>query len=400
MQDQRAVPQIDTGNHTIAISKSFEAESSDHLLGNCQWVLRQQSAYGVVEQQAAIDLPVFSVGRHVDCHLSINDPTVSSRHAELVLIDDDLFIRDVGSTNGTMLNGRAVDAMHPVRHRDILHFGSVMCTVCRPVEESLPTHPVGSSDALGQLQFEKLLQRPPLQPFFQPVRQLSDNSTVGFEVLIRSTLIGLETPDKMFRIAEQRSSQNALSRICRSEGLRIGEILGHQFRFFLNTHPAEIASTEFFDSLATLRTESPDLRVVIEIHDATSVDRSFLAQLREVTRDLRMEVAYDDFGSGQARIIELFEIPPDFLKFDMKFIHSLADAGDIHRDTVRSLLRIVGDLGIVAIAEGIESVEEADICRSMGFDLGQGFLFGRAMPAGHWSRMFASNDEFRRPATW
>ncbi|MCA9059958.1 MAG: EAL domain-containing protein [Planctomycetaceae bacterium] len=380
--------------HTVAIQESSGAGAALNEIPSCRWLLRRQSHNGVVEQQIAITLPVFSIGRSASSHLSLNDPTVSSRHAELVLIDDDLFVRDVNSTNGTMLNGRPVTGLFPVRHRDILHFGSVMCTICQPVEESLSSTVSAdvSADALGQLQFDKLLQRPALQPFFQPIRQLKSENLVGFEILIRSTLIGLETPEKMFRIAEQRNSQIALSQLCRSEGLRIGEMLGQQFRFFLNTHPSEVGTETLFESLVQLRTEAPDLRVVVEIHEATSVSTQVLHQIRQVTRGLDMELAYDDFGSGQARIIELFEIPPDFLKFDMKFIRSLATARTVHRETVKSLLRIIDDLGVIAIAEGVESADEADICQQLGFSLAQGFLFGRAMPAAHWSRSMSSHE--------
>ncbi len=97
-----------------------------------------------------------------------------------------------------------------------------------------------------------------------------------------------------------------------------------------------------------------------------------------------MGLAYDDFGSGQARLKELFEVPPDVLKFDVKFVHGLPFTTTQHRATIQSLLRIVKDLNVVPLAEGVETVDEASVCFELGFELAQGYLFGRPETANHW----------------
>jgi hypothetical protein len=95
-------------------------------------------------------------------------------------------------------------------------------------------------------------------------------------------------------------------------------------------------------------------------------------------------LAYDDFGSGQARLKELFEVPPDVLKFDLKFVQGLPFTTAQHRATIQSLIRIVKDLNVVPLAEGVETVDEASVCFDLGFELAQGYLFGRAEAASHW----------------
>ena len=81
---------------------------------------------------------------------------------------------------------------------------------------------------------------------------------------------------------------------------------------------------------------------------------------------------------------ELFEVPPDVLKFDVKFVHGLPFTTPQHRATIQSLIRIVKDLNVVPLAEGVETVDEASVCFELGFELAQGYLFGRAESAAHW----------------
>jgi EAL domain-containing protein (putative c-di-GMP-specific phosphodiesterase class I) len=349
------------------------------------WVLVRSSADSNSNHRVNVGGPTFAVGRHPSNSLCLSDSTVSGRHAEILTINKDLFVRDLNSTNGTLLNGRRIQHLTGLRSGDVLHFGSVMYTLQSSTDEctsSTVTADV-SADALAQLQFDKLLRRPALRPYFQPIVRLSDTARVGFEILSRSYLLGLETPEKMFRVAASRNVEAELSQVCRTEGLRIGESLpGTQF--YLNTHPAEIVGTELFPSLEQLRSEFPEMQIVLEVHEGAAASSALLQEIRRVTRELKMGLAYDDFGAGQARLKELFEVPPDVLKFDVKFVHGLPFTTPQHRATIQSLIRIVKDLNVVPLAEGVETVDEASVCFELGFELAQGFLFGRAESAAHW----------------
>ncbi len=376
--------------HNLASPTGSERDSGlgeEQCAQRESWVLVQQASETGSAHRITIVGPGFVIGRHASSHLTIIDPTVSSRHAELVFVNDDLFVRDLNSTNGTLLNGRRIQNLTGLRPGDVLHFGSVMCTLQRSSDNKM-TETVtadASSEALAQLQFDKLLKRPALRPYFQPIVKLSDHTRIGFEVLSRSFLIGLETPEKMFRVAEQRTSEVELSIVCRSEGLRVGEAIGNTMKFYLNTHPTELKSVRLFESLTTMRNEYPHTNIVLEVHEAAVTSTAFLRDLRKHVSDLQMELAYDDFGAGQARLKELFDVPPDVLKFDVKFINGLPFASAQQRSTIQQLLNIVRDLGVIPLAEGVETSEEAACCFELGFELAQGYLFGRAEAASHWA---------------
>ena len=350
------------------------------------WVLSRIAGENNSNQRINVVGPTFTVGRHPSSNLSLSDTTVSGRHAEILTINLDLFVRDLNSTNGTLLNGRKLQNLTGLRSGDVLHFGSAMFTLQSSTDENMSSTITAdiSVEALAHVQFEKLLRRPALRPYYQPILRLSDNARVGFEVLSRSYLLGLETPDKMFRVAATRNVEAQLSQVCRTEGLRIGECLGNT-HFYLNTHPIELQGTELFTSLEQLRADFPDMQIVLEVHEGAVASSEVLRKVRDVTRNLKMGLAYDDFGAGQARLKELFEVPPDVLKFDMKFIHGLNYSPPQHRATIQSLIRIVRDLNVVPLAEGVETPEEAEICQELGFELAQGYLFGRAETASHWT---------------
>ena len=368
------------------IDETSSPNGAPTLLPEGLWVLSRSGGENGTHLRVNVAGPSFTVGRHPSSNLCLSDTTVSGRHAEVLTINRDLFVRDLSSTNGTLLNGRKLQSLTGLRSGDVLHFGSVMFTLQSSTDENMSSTITAdvSAEALAHLQFEKLLRPPALRPYYQPILRLSDNARVGFEVLSRSYLLGLETPDKMFRVAATRNVEAQLSQVCRTEGLRIGETLGNT-HFYLNTHPIELQGTELFTSLEQLRADFPETQIVLEVHEGAVASSAVLRNVRQVTRDLNMGLAYDDFGAGQARLQELFEVPPDVLKFDVKFVHGLAFSPPQHRATIASLIRIVRDLNVVPLAEGIETIEEAVVCHELGFELAQGYLFGRAETVSHWT---------------
>jgi EAL domain-containing protein (putative c-di-GMP-specific phosphodiesterase class I) len=95
---------------------------------------------------------------------------------------------------------------------------------------------------------------------------------------------------------------------------------------------------------------------------------------------LDIRLAYDDFGAGQARLLELAEVPPDYLKFDMDLTRGIAVSTFAKQHMLGSLAQVANDLGVATVVEGVETAEERDACLQLGFELGQGFLFGRPSP--------------------
>lgn len=345
-----------------------------------KWLLSGQLADDQPVRHISVSTVPFLVGRQADAALSIPSPTVSRKHAELTFCDGALYLRDLGSTNGTFVNGTRVHQSCPVNHGDLLQFGQIVFRVTQQQAESIhqTVHDNSCDRALALIQFDQLLTGKAVAPHFQAIVTIDDRRVVGYEVLGRSRLFGLRDPDSMFSAARVLNLEGELSRIMREEGVRQGQVLPEDHKLFVNTHPVEMSDLDLLIfSLRELRLAEPERDLVLEIHEGSIARRGQMADLKSALADMNVGLAYDDFGAGQARLLELVEVPPDYLKFDMKLVQNLRDASAEHHTMLESLVRMVLELGITPLAEGIETEEDHEICQQIGFTHAQGFYYAR-----------------------
>jgi len=331
-------------------------------------------------QQFCIDSSPFEVGRKRGLPLCLPCPTVSSLHAALVLEDARLFVRDLGSTNGTFVNGIRVQGDCEVDDGDLIQFAEAVFRVCRQasVTESRTLQGDAGDRALALIQFDRLIEQRDVIPFFQPIVSLAENEPMGFEILARSRLYGLTEPKAMFHAAAILDLEGELSRIFREEGARLAKVLPKTAFIFMNTHPKELQDTEtLIYSMRELRETYPDQRLVLEIHEASISSPTQMRTIKAALADMDIRLAYDDFGAGQARLAELIDVPPDYLKFDLKFMRDIEKASLQRHKMLQNFIQAVRDAGVVALAEGVETAAADQICRKIGFDLAQGFHYGR-----------------------
>lgn len=327
----------------------------------------------------------FTVGRQGDVSLMLHYATVSGTHATILCDNGVLILHDSNSTNGTFVNGSQLVGPMVLRQGDLVQFADVGFRVGRENLECKTTVSLGKTGAINsRVNIHELLNGLCITPHFQPVIRYENDTVVGYEALARSSKEGLESPAAMFRIAEQVNSESELSRVLRHRALETGGEIASGLELFVNTHPCETTDTRFLSSLERLRTNFPHQAITIEVHELTAEDSAAMKRLRDQLDRLDMRLAYDDFGAGKARLLELIEVRPDYLKFDRSLLKNIHVANVPHRETVRSLINIAKQLGVVTIAEGIELEDEARVCRSLGFDLGQGYYHGRPAAPEEW----------------
>src|SRR3954469_14445721 len=346
------------------------------------WLLAGQLADDQPMRHVRVDSSRFIVGRNPGASLCIPSPTVSREHAELTVVDRGLLLRDLGSTNGTFVNGTRLQQPCTVNHGDLLQFGQVVFRVVQQSTESGPqTIQADSCDrALALIQFDQLMTQRAVTPHVQPIVKMADRKMWASEVLARSRFFGLKDPHSMFAAAKVLNLEGELSRIMREEGVRSAQVLPTEHALFVNTHPVEIDDLDLMIfSLSELRELEPRRPLVLEIHEAAVTCGDQMRNLRAALSDMRIGLAYDDFGAGQARLVELVDVPPDYLKFDMRLVQNLESASIERVRMLASLVKMVSDLGITPLAEGIELESDHEICRQMGFKCGQGFFYGYPM---------------------
>jgi EAL domain-containing protein (putative c-di-GMP-specific phosphodiesterase class I) len=182
------------------------------------------------------------------------------------------------------------------------------------------------------------------------------------------------------RIAESIGREGELSRLFRRRAVELAAARHDLPTLFLNTHPVELARPGLLESLEELREIAPQLDIALEIHESVLTRPAQIAELRALLLERSIALAYDDFGAGQARLLELGEAPPDLLKFDMQFARNIDRAPESKRRLLKSLVDIARDLGVETLAEGVETPGEAGVCIDLGFTHAQGYHFGRPAP--------------------
>jgi EAL domain-containing protein (putative c-di-GMP-specific phosphodiesterase class I) len=337
-----------------------------------------------------LELPV-RIGRRPGLGLSLPSPMVSQEHAEIFFDGDRLTLRDLGSTNGTFVNGDRIQADTPLNDGDILHFSSIEFRLgqLQPHEtDPVSGTPTSLDPELPRRLIEharmldELLRSGAVTAAVQPIVDLRTGRAMGYEVLGRGGLPRLpQSPRELFEIAATLGEENRLSRLFRNANASwLRELTGDPV-VFLNTHPSELEKPGLVESMRDLRQVVPDTRMALEIHEQAVTEPGAIRELRAGLQDLRIELAYDDFGAGQLRLNELVEVPPDYLKFDESLLRGVESAPAAKHRLLEALLKMAREVGIRTIAEGIETGPEASCCRQLGFDLAQGFFFGPPVPA-------------------
>ena len=131
----------------------------------------------------------------------------------------------------------------------------------------------------------------------------------------------------------------------------------------------------------------------IEITETAYVeDLALLIQTTERLRELGFRVEMDDFGSGYSSLHMLKEVPVDCIKLDLMFLSSTGDP-ERGRVIVSHMIRMVRDLGMSLIAEGVETLDQADFLRSQGCSVMQGFFFHKPMPVEDFEKLRGKIDK-------
>jgi len=346
---------------------------------------------GPAERVAVLRIP-FRLGRSEEVDHTVYSSKVSKEHATILRIGDHYAIRDLDSTNGTFVNGERITEF-VLADGDIVHLAHVEFCFRHesPGQRSTDrlrdtavdrTQAVvsGRPDSIirGSRLLREMIAHEAVEIAFQPIVDLRSHTIVGYEALGRGNFPGLaRSPALLLSLADQCDLSIQLSELFRRVAIAKAARLPAGTKLFVNVHARELAHQGFYESLHSIRRKLPANRtLVVEIAESSVTDIEAMARHKAVFEMLGFQFAYDDFGAGQARLLELADTPPNYLKIDMSLIHGIEQAKS-RQDVVQALLQVVSALGVQIVAEGIESEEVARICRQLGCHLGQGYLFGR-----------------------
>jgi EAL domain-containing protein (putative c-di-GMP-specific phosphodiesterase class I) len=302
-----------------------------------------------------------------------------------------LWIRDLESTNGTYVNRNRIKHAELLEPDDDISIEKYKFKVkrFRASTATTPDETIHSTLAkeISDLSYfepklQMLIRDRKVVPHFQPVARFSDMIAVGYEILGRVDDEELPSnPSELLDMAACLGLASDLSSLFREVGVEIGKHVPGSPLLFVNTTQLEICEIDsLLTSLQRMREIAPLSRIVLEVNEKAAADTDEFPQLRDALGEMDIGLAFDDFGVGQTRLVDLSTISPDYLKFDISLIRQIHLAPKRLHQMISTFINASHDLGILTLAEGIECAEEAEVCDRLGFDLGQGFFFGRPEP--------------------
>jgi EAL domain-containing protein (putative c-di-GMP-specific phosphodiesterase class I) len=356
-------------------------------VGRPTWILESLAEGSEDLRRMPIQPLPFRIGRRPGLELVLPPNRVSNIHAEIYEQAGTLWICDHQSRNGTYVNHRAVTQAE-ITEGDILHFGDFEFrigreTVAEEAQDSSATatySPFSLSRQFleGARDLKDLLRDGTVTVEFQPIVRLPGGNVTCYEALGRGAHPARpKDPVELFKVAESIGAEIELSRLLRRRAVELVAAHPVVSSLFLNTHPSELRNPGLIESMEELRGLAPHLDLTLEIHESALAHPSAIAALRDHLSEINVGLAYDDFGSGQARLLELAEAPPHYLKFDRRFVTNIDQAPPSRRRLLASLVAASRELLVKTVAEGIETPAEAEVCARLGFTLAQGFHYGR-----------------------
>jgi len=237
-------------------------------------------------------------------------------------------------------------------------------------------------------------------PYFQPLVDLRSGKIHGFEVLARwkHPTLGLVPPMKFIPLVERFGLMNDLSACLMTQAFRAAHTLPVSFGFSFNLSPSQLHDRALPEMIRSLADEAEfDLkRLTVELTESALVDDLELAGA--VAADLKgmgIRLSLDDFGTGYSSLLHLQALPFDELKVDISFVRSMVKSRQSRKITA-AVVSLGISLGLRTVAEGIEDQSQANLLAWQGCDLGQGYLYGRPIPA---ADLLASLSE-RHAGVW
>ncbi|AZC92969.1 phosphodiesterase DibA [Pseudomonas chlororaphis] len=245
-------------------------------------------------------------------------------------------------------------------------------------------------------ELRRALEQQELRVFYQPVHDLASSRLVGVEALVRweHPQRGLVPPGEFIPIAERTGliaeidawvMQQACRQMCewQAAGMELSFVA-------VNVSSRLFARRELYQQVAQVLHDTGLDPAYLELEvteSAVMEDPEVALEQMHRLRELGLRLAIDDFGTGYSSLLRLKRLPVQKLKIDQGFVAGLPwDEDDAAISRV--IIALAQSMGMQVHAEGIEQVEQARFLLDQGCDLGQGYWFGRPVPAAQleWGR--------------
>jgi diguanylate cyclase (GGDEF)-like protein len=303
--------------------------------------------------------------------------------------DQDMFISTSVGLFNTASEKRPPTPAEALRDADLALYASKAAGRDRVAifHPQLRTARMRSSHLMAGLR--RALAHNELDVHYQPVVDMATGRVVAVEALLRWNTTGTPTPPSEFiPIAEETGligplGKWVLDRACREAQPWHEQ---HGLAVSVNVSARQLDDPEFANQVVAALHEAslPGRALILEVTESSLVATSTYSSAVSHFKQLRshgVRMAIDDFGTGYSSLAYLHHLPIDIVKLDSSFVQQTAGRvlGAQSWAFTRAILNMINALRLQAVAEGVETAEQARALRQVSCPLGQGFLFARPM---------------------
>lgn len=229
--------------------------------------------------------------------------------------------------------------------------------------------------------FPRAFENDEFFPVFQPIVELRTGQLAGFEVLARwlHPSAGLIAPDEFIPFLERSGQIDGLTEVILAKAFATPALSNTAVGISINLSSIQLLDMDLPKKIAAAAAEGGFQlgRLTLEITESALLDDLARAKaVAEKLKALECRLALDDFGTGYSSLRHLNALPFDQLKVDRGFVSTMAR----HRESRKIVASVIGlgqSLGMVTVAEGVETAEQADMLMWLGCDLAQGWRYGK-----------------------
>lgn len=229
--------------------------------------------------------------------------------------------------------------------------------------------------------FPRAFEQDEFFPAFQPIVELRTGQLAGFEVLARWRCAQhhLIPPDEFISFLEKTGDIDRLTNIILKKAFAAPALPKSPLSISINLSPVQLLDYALPARIAAAAEQGQFQleHLTLEITESALLDD--LSRAKAVAKELKSlhcRLALDDFGTGYSSLRHLHALPFDELKVDRGFVASMTTSRE-SRKIVASVVGLGQSLGMLTVAEGVETAEQADMLLWMGCDMAQGWLYGK-----------------------
>ncbi|AGZ38847.1 putative bifunctional diguanylate cyclase/phosphodiesterase [Actinoplanes friuliensis] len=281
-----------------------------------------------------------------------------------------------------------------LRHADIAMYAAKNLTGTTYLHYEAGMAANGSEHAHLGAELREAITGDQLFLVYQPIVSLDDGRIMGSEALVRwaHPTRGTLAPDSFIPVAERTGLIVPLGRwVIRTAFAQLAAWIAEHGEaapgvLNVNVSARDLREPGFADGVAALLTEhhlTAD-RIVLEITETMALEPGQSVVNLHRLRALGLRVSLDDFGTGHSTLTLLHDCPIDEIKLDRSFTQAEIDG---RPPVSAAVIHLAQALGLHAVAEGVETAEQAEQLLSLGYIAAQGYYFARPMPADKFSEL-------------